>query len=77
MAAPDLPPRPRAKGRDVYVFFDNDVKVRAPFDALALRAALDDRKDLAPLPASLADVDEELRTDWTVWRGIRSGKRTG
>ena len=27
-------------GRDVYVYFDNDVKVRAPFDALALSAAL-------------------------------------
>jgi uncharacterized protein YecE (DUF72 family) len=25
-------------GRDVYVYFDNDVKVRAPFDALALAA---------------------------------------
>jgi uncharacterized protein YecE (DUF72 family) len=24
------------EGRDVYVYFDNDVKVRAPFDALAL-----------------------------------------
>jgi uncharacterized protein YecE (DUF72 family) len=25
-------------GRDVYVYFDNDVKVRAPFDAMALAA---------------------------------------
>jgi uncharacterized protein YecE (DUF72 family) len=25
-----------ASGRDVYVYFDNDMKVRAPFDALAL-----------------------------------------
>jgi uncharacterized protein YecE (DUF72 family) len=24
--------------RDVYVYFDNDVKVRAPFDAMALAA---------------------------------------
>ena len=23
-------------GRDAYVYFDNDVKVRAPFDAMAL-----------------------------------------
>jgi uncharacterized protein YecE (DUF72 family) len=23
-------------GHDVYVYFDNDVKVRAPFDAMAL-----------------------------------------
>ena len=27
---------PKAKRRDVYVYFDNDVKVRAPFDAMAL-----------------------------------------
>jgi uncharacterized protein YecE (DUF72 family) len=29
-----------ARGRDVYVYFDNDVKVHAPFDALALHRAL-------------------------------------
>ena len=23
--------------RDIYVYFDNDAKVRAPFDAMALR----------------------------------------
>ncbi len=33
--------RPDGLGRDVYVYFDNDTKVRAPFDALALRAKLD------------------------------------
>jgi|GEM_PF-5522486 len=26
----------KARGRDVYVYFDNDVKVRAPFDAMEL-----------------------------------------
>ncbi len=31
---------PRRAERDVYVYFDNDVKVRAPFDALALSRAL-------------------------------------
>ena len=30
----------RARRRDVYVYFDNDVKVRAPFDALNLAARL-------------------------------------
>jgi uncharacterized protein YecE (DUF72 family) len=30
------PARPRKAGRDVFVYFDNDVKVRAPHDALAL-----------------------------------------
>lgn len=28
---------PQASSRDVYVYFDNDAKVRAPFDALALQ----------------------------------------
>ena len=28
---------PTAAARDVYVYFDNDAKVRAPFDAMALR----------------------------------------
>jgi uncharacterized protein YecE (DUF72 family) len=32
-------PRRRTRiGRDVYVYFDNDIKVRAPFDALGLEA---------------------------------------
>ena len=34
--------KPR-KTRDVYVYFDNDAKVRAPFDAMALRQAVDQR----------------------------------
>jgi uncharacterized protein YecE (DUF72 family) len=29
-------PRPRARSRDVYLYFDNDAKVRAPFDAAEL-----------------------------------------
>jgi uncharacterized protein YecE (DUF72 family) len=33
-------PAPRARRRDAYVYFDNDAKVRAPFDALALRRRL-------------------------------------
>lgn len=37
--APPWSPRP--DGRDVYVYFDNDVKVRAPLDAIALRARLE------------------------------------
>jgi uncharacterized protein YecE (DUF72 family) len=31
----------RAGGRDAYVYFDNDVKSAAPFDALALKDAMD------------------------------------
>jgi uncharacterized protein YecE (DUF72 family) len=29
-------------GADVYVYFDNDIKVRAPYDAMALSERLDD-----------------------------------
>jgi uncharacterized protein YecE (DUF72 family) len=32
--------RPRRRRRDIYVYFDNDAKVRAPFDAQALRRRL-------------------------------------
>ena len=38
-------------GRDVYVYFDNDVKVRAPLDAIALTARL---ADIAARPAGPA-----------------------
>lgn len=58
-------------GRDVYVFFDNDVKVRAPFDALALRAALAGLERRAKTPeesARLSRVTEEARTVWPTWR---------
>lgn len=39
LCASPRPPRAR-KGRDVYVYLDNDAKVHAPYDAIALRAAL-------------------------------------
>jgi uncharacterized protein YecE (DUF72 family) len=38
LIAPDLTPSQSA--RDVYVYFDNDAKVHAPFDARSLRARL-------------------------------------
>jgi uncharacterized protein YecE (DUF72 family) len=38
--APPLPAAGRAHSREVFVYFDNDVKVHAPFDALALQRAL-------------------------------------
>jgi uncharacterized protein YecE (DUF72 family) len=31
---------PKKKSRDVYCYFDNDIKVRAPFDAKRLMALL-------------------------------------
>ncbi len=44
-------------GLDVYVYFDNDVKVRAPFDAMALAARLDAE------PSALSDDGERLVVD--------------
>ncbi|GAA4922158.1 uncharacterized protein YecE (DUF72 family) [Actinomycetospora succinea] len=35
--APDDPPPAAPDGRDVVVYFDNDIKVHAPFDAMGLR----------------------------------------
>jgi len=40
----DRAPAPKRQGRDVYVYFDNDAKVRAPFDAIALRERVASRK---------------------------------
>jgi uncharacterized protein YecE (DUF72 family) len=39
LIAPDMKP-PRRSARDVFVYFDNDAKVRAPFDARSLRRKL-------------------------------------
>jgi hypothetical protein len=65
------PAKPRKSGRDVYVYFDNDVKVRAPYDAmnLAARLGLREPPGAAPDPASIA---EQPRAMWAAitrrWR---------
>ncbi len=55
---------PSAKsGRDVFVYFDNDVKVRAPFDAMSLAHQL----KLGPAPSAPAraeDSEETARRHW-------------
>lgn len=45
---PRIAPPAADRPRDVYVYFDNDVKVRAPFDAMALAARLDAGPPAAP-----------------------------
>ena len=40
---PSSRPAPKRARRDVFVYFDNDAKVRAPFDAQALVAAVEKR----------------------------------
>ena len=59
------PPK-KTKARDVFVYFDNDVKVRAPFDAMNLYRRLtgkplDADGDAAP---DAMDVAETARTQW-------------
>ncbi|MGB8168648.1 MAG: DUF72 domain-containing protein [Chthoniobacteraceae bacterium] len=48
-------PRPKRRSgpRDVFVYFDNDVKVRAPFDAMTLAHNL----DLGPAPGPAPDLE--------------------
>jgi uncharacterized protein YecE (DUF72 family) len=50
--ASEKAPRRRA-ARDVYVYFDNDVKVHAPYDAAALARRLGLPSELPPRPKSL------------------------
>ncbi len=54
------------EGRDVYVYFDNDARVRAPFDARTLRALIDGR-DVLPLPTVLRRAGEPAREKWPAW----------
>ncbi len=63
--APVTPPAAAPAGRKVYVYFDNDVKVRAPFDAIGLAT----RVGVGPPPAATPEgppvrSDEAPRTDW-------------
>jgi uncharacterized protein YecE (DUF72 family) len=64
----------QATGRDVFVYFDNDVKVRAPFDAMNLAARLGHgRRVRFPLgarrAAEAARGVEVPRARWDRWRG--------
>ena len=60
---------PQRKTRDVYVYFDNDVKVRAPFDAINLQRLLDGQRPLRP-PKVLNGVTETPLTDWSRWKNL-------
>lgn len=65
-------PARRIRRRDVYVYFDNDVKVRAPFDAMKL-AHLLGRGPMPAAPPPLASIPEVARRSWPAWR--RTPKR--
>lgn len=57
-----------ASGRDVFVYFDNDVKVRAPYDAmkLAYRLGLGPEPEGVPPPDSVSEVP---RVSWPRYAG--------
>jgi uncharacterized protein YecE (DUF72 family) len=63
-------PSKKATSRDVFVYFDNDVKVRAPFDAMALgqRLGVTDRplpiEGFTPPESAPQDHAEQPRTQW-------------
>jgi uncharacterized protein YecE (DUF72 family) len=53
--------------RPVFVYFDNDVKVRAPFDAQNLTRLLEGKRPRR-LPSALQSVTEEPRSEWSAWQ---------
>ena len=66
----------RRRRRDVFVYFDNDVKVRAPYDAMNLAARFGQNPKVAFPTRALRAVErvrgvEEPRTTWNVWTGAR------
>jgi uncharacterized protein YecE (DUF72 family) len=68
-------PRPRALngGRDIFAYFDNDVKVHAPFDAMHLAHRLGVSRN-ASLERPDDSIGEEPREHWPVW-DLRTGQK--
>jgi uncharacterized protein YecE (DUF72 family) len=63
-ASPE-PPRARA-ARDVFVYFDNDAKVRAPFDAIGLAQRVGGYLPATPPAAPPPNMPGEARAAWPV-----------
>jgi uncharacterized protein YecE (DUF72 family) len=66
---------PKRSARDVFVYFDNDVKVRAPFDAINLQRLLAGQRPRRP-PRVLSTVTETPYTDWSRWKRIGQKARS-
>jgi uncharacterized protein YecE (DUF72 family) len=65
-------PAKKCKSRDVYVYFDNDAKVRAPFDAAGLGKRLGLRANGEPVPMpDLTNAGEAPREQWPALRRPR------
>jgi uncharacterized protein YecE (DUF72 family) len=54
------PPAGRRRSRDIYAYFDNDAKVRAPADALALAAWLGVNTSTAPSPSDRSGAESRI-----------------
>ena len=58
----------KRKSRDVFVYFDNDVKVRAPFDAAGLAVRLgvasDEAKAMLASPPDFKGAKAIARENW-------------
>jgi uncharacterized protein YecE (DUF72 family) len=73
LTAPVVPPRP--EGRDVFVYFDNDVKTRAPYDAMTLAHLL----GIGPAPPAAPPIEsiaETARTRWPAYPTRRRERQT-
>jgi uncharacterized protein YecE (DUF72 family) len=55
------------EGRDVFVYFDNDVRGHAPFDAMTLDALARGRRSTHARPISASLDAEQPRTAWPAW----------
>ncbi len=66
---------PRKSGRDVFVYFDNDVKVRAPYDAMTLAHLLGEGPK-PDEPPPLAAVKEQPRLHWPPLPSRRTRHKT-
>lgn len=62
---------PRRARRDVFVYFDNDVKVRAPHDAQALMARLKKRLGDGVMPSAAAPSDRGTKARAPARRGVK------
>jgi uncharacterized protein YecE (DUF72 family) len=60
-------PAPKAAQRDVFVYFDNDVKTRAPFDAISLASRLGQPVP-PPRTEPWVEPDEKPRRGWPALR---------
>jgi uncharacterized protein YecE (DUF72 family) len=65
------PAKKRKSGRDVYVYFDNDVKVRSPYDAMNLSAKL----GLRPPPGKGPDPASIAEDPRPTWAAVHAGAR--